>query len=130
MDPNKLKNLKSLSNKGKKDSETKKTEEVAKTETPSETKPEVKSEAKSDTAATVKKAKKGFDEAKLEEYVKILSDGNAHSIHGLLDHFKLDHTSSGREVLRTANRTINQTGKFKIETMFVDSKKANKLVKL
>jgi hypothetical protein len=60
------------------------------------------------------KKKAGFSTEQNTEYIKILADGKPHSIKSLLDHFKLDHTAAGREKLRTANRTINESGKFTV----------------
>lgn len=65
-----------------------------------------------------------------EGYVKLLSDGEFHTIRGMLDHFKLPHTSGGRERFRRANAKLTETGEYKIEANSVDGAKAFKLVKV
>lgn len=60
----------------------------------------------------------------LEEYMKILADGELHFIRDLLDHFGLEHTSNGREKLRKCNKLINgkEDVKFNVVKAHKDAK--------
>jgi len=70
--------------------------------------------------AEKKASKRTFSETDYEKYLKILSDQKPHKIKDLLDEFKLDHTSAGRERLRAANRKINQSGTTKVDSVYVE----------
>lgn len=72
--------------------------------------------------ATTEKELKPLGEFSEEAYLKLLSDGQPHLINDMLSHFKLPHTSGGRERFRSTNRKLEKTGKYLVEGKHVDGK--------
>lgn len=67
-----------------------------------------------------KVSKRELTEDQHLKYLKILADGKPHKIKDLLDEFQLEHTNSGRERLRAANRKIKSTGEAEVVGQYVE----------